>query len=235
MKTKFIISILSFNLLVLCASSQIVYEEEKKTDQKQESSQDPAQVKEEKKEEKATGTTTSAFAEYQSWSTDAMGGIFLPNEVSLLFYSFGGYPRYNFIAPSDYFTLSVGAPLNAGFSLLLSSFGNLIQFMGDVPITVDLNVGSRATPFNDNMFGAFFGGGINYNYMYYQINGATTNLHTFGPVIHGGFRWEFQGRETGFRISYLNGFGSPDESVNGIVVEGSPGMNVFSISILYGM
>jgi hypothetical protein len=129
----------------------------------------------------------------------------------------------------------VGAPLNTGFSLLTSSVGSLIQFMGDVPLTVDLNIGSRATPFNDYLFGAFFGAGINYNYMYYQVGASSNHLHTFGPVIHGGFRWEFQGRETGLRISYLNGFGGPDEIINSIVVEGSPGAKILSISILYGI
>ncbi|MFT6715607.1 MAG: hypothetical protein ACJA0Q_000234 [Saprospiraceae bacterium] len=185
--------------------------------------------------EEATGTTTPMYKEYQSWSADAMGGLFFPSSIPLLFYSFGVYPRYNILAPKEYLTVSVGSPLNLGFSFTAGTFGTFIQFMGDIPLTVDLNIGSRATPFDESLFGAYIGGGFNYNYMFFQINEDKASLHTFGPTVHGGFRWEINGRQTGFRISYLNGFGTPDEMVNGILVEGSPGNNIFSLSIIYGI
>jgi hypothetical protein len=175
----------------------------------------------------ATGTTMKAFQEYQSWSVDAMGGVFLPSQINLLFYSFGVYPRYNVFAPKDYFSISAGVPANIGFSFSAGPFGTFIQFMGDVPLTIDLNIGSRATPFNESIFGAYVGGGINYNFMYYQINGSNTNLHSLGPVIHGGFRWTINGRETGFRISYLNGIGELEESERR--------NSILSISVIYGV
>ena len=198
---------------------------------------------------KATGTTTPMFKEYQGWSGDAMGGIFIPNTVPLLFYSFGAYPRYNFFAPKDYLTLSLGAPLNLGFNLATGTFGSLIQFMGDVPITIDFNIGSRATEFNESLFGGYIGGGLNYDYMFYQrkIQSETTeylqkiNLHTFGLIIHGGFRWEINGRQTGFRISYLSGFATPEESTTNeegsieIINGGNEGNKIFSFSVIYGI
>lgn len=222
-----------FFLFVLSSTAQVISEEKEDAQEKKEEKQEKENPQPETK--KATGTTTAVFQEYQSWSADAMGGLFFPSTVNLLFYSFGIYPRYNFIAPKDYLTVSVGSPLNLGFSFSAGSFGTFMQFMGDIPLTVDLNIGSRATPFNESLFGAYIGAGLNYNYMFYQINDEKARIHTVGPMIHGGFRWEINGRETGFRVSYLSGFGTADETVNGIVVEGSPGNKIFSISVIYGI
>ena len=209
-----------------------------------------AQVEGDAKE--ATGTTTPMYKEYQGWSADAMAGMFIPSSVPLIFYSFGAYPRYNFFAPKDYITLSLGSPLNFGFNFSAGTFGSLVQFMGDVPLTIDLNIGSRATEFNESLFGGYIGGGINYDYMFYQriLQSEATeylekvNLHTLGFMIHGGFRWEINGKQTGFRVSYLSGFpkSTPDVvNVGGEWVTSedqstqTPGNKILSISVIYGI
>lgn len=187
-------------------------------------------------EENKVNSSMRAYQEFQGWSADAMAGLFFPLDVPLFYYSVGGYPRYNFIAPKDYFSISVGAPLNFGFSMLGNSSGTFIQVLADVPATVDLNIGSRATTFNESLIGAYLGAGLNYNYMYYGIGEIKENLHTFGPVIHAGLRWEINGRETGFRISYLSGFNTQrEQEVNGIIQEGEPANRIFSISVIYGI
>ncbi|MFT6745826.1 MAG: hypothetical protein ACJAZ2_000164 [Glaciecola sp.] len=228
-----------FFVFALSSTAQVINEEEE-TEQKKEEKPE----KEREKTKEATGTTTRMFQEYQSWSADAMGGLFFPSQAPLLFYSFGVYPRYNFIAPKDYFSISVGSPLNLGFSFTAGSYGTFIQFMGDIPVTVDLNLGSRATLFNESLFGAYVGAGFNYNYMFYQVNDDKATIHTVGPMIHGGFRWEINGRETGFRVSYLSGFPKSttgQQNVNGEWVTAEdetsqiPGNKIFSISVIYGI
>lgn len=211
--------LISFMLLVSFSPAQVVGGNENKKAKKEE----PLNANNKKTKKKATGK--EVFKEYQSWSVDAMGGVFLSNASGFLFASFGAYPRYNFIAPKDYLTVSVGSPLNLGFSFIGSSVGTFVQFMGDIPLTVDINIGSRATPFNESLFGGYLGAGLDYNYMFIQDNDEKVNLHTFGPTIHGGLRWRINGRETGFRVSYLSGFGTTED----------PGNQVISISVVYGI
>lgn len=175
------------------------------------------------------------FKEYQSWSADMMAGLFLPLDFPLTYYNFGVYPRYNVYAPKDYFTASVGFPLNAGFNLGFGSWGTIIQIMADVPVAVDLNLGARATPYSSALFGAYVGAGIDYNFMNFTANDIKIIEHTIGPMVHGGFRWKMNGRETGLRISYTKGFGSPDKVVNGIIVAGNPGNRILSFSVIYGL
>jgi hypothetical protein len=225
---KSIISALIFSLITISLAAQVINAENKP-------------VAEEPESGEATGTTTPKYQEYQSWSTDAMGGLFIPSAANLWYTSFGVFPRYNFIAPKDHLTVSVGSPLNLGFGFSGGSNGTYVQFMGDVPVTIDLNIGSRATPFDDSKFGAYLGGGLDYNYMYYQFDNIKANLHTFGPIIHGGFRWELNGRQTGFRISYLSGFSRTTEPTTNeagtIIIDGEDvgGNKVFSISVIHGI
>ena len=172
---------------------------------------------------------------YQSWSADMTAGLFLPLKYSLNYYGFGFFPRYNFIAPKEYLSVSAGAPMNVGLDVFVSSGGSIIQYMIDLPLVLDFNIGSRATRFDDTPFGAFLGGGLAYNFSHLTFGTANLNLHTFGPMVHGGFRWRMNGRETGVRISYLSGFGKRSEEVNGIIVEGQPGNKILSISVIYGI
>ena len=175
------------------------------------------------------------YREFQSWSADMMAGLFLPLDQPLTFYNFGVYPRYNVIAPRDYFSVSAGFPLNAGFQLGFGSVGTIIQIMTDIPAAIDINFGARATSYNSSLFGAFVGVGMDYNFMNFTYNSLKIIEHTVGPMIHGGFRWKINGRETGLRISYTKGFGSADQVVNGIIVAGNPGNRILSFSVIYGL
>lgn len=175
------------------------------------------------------------YREFQSWSVEAMGGIFLPLNYNLSYYNFGVYPRYNFAAPKDYLSVSAGFPLNFGFNFFGSNTGTIIQLMTDVPITVDVNFGARATPYNESLFGAYLGAGFDYNFMNFTYGSFKIIQHTFGPTIHGGLKWTFNGRDTGIRISYTSGFGTADEVVNGIIVAGESGNKILSFSLIYGI
>ena len=107
--------------------------------------------------------------------------------------------------------------------------------MTDVPITVDVNFGARATPYNESLFGAYLGAGFDYNFMNFTYGSFKIIQHTFGPTIHGGLKWTFNGRDTGIRISYTSGFGTADEVVNGIIVAGESGNKILSFSLIYGI
>ena len=80
--------------------------------------------------------------------------------------------------------------------------------------------------------------------MYYQINETRTGIHTLGPTVHGGFRWEINGRQTGFRISYLTGFSKSNMVLQNIGGEWNliedesnpiPGNRILSLSVIYGI
>ena len=175
------------------------------------------------------------YQEYQGWSYEAMAGLFLPTNPNFPFYSFGVHPRYNIIAPKDYLSISAGMPFNFGVNLVSGFNGTLVQLMAGTPLTMDLNIGARATPFNEHLFGGYVGFGLDYNFMHFSVNSGSQTVHTLGPIIHGGFRWEYRGRPTGFRISYTNGFDGSDKIENGIIIEGDKGSNIFTFSILYGV
>lgn len=186
-------------------------------------------------EQKEEFKTIEPYEVYQCWSADMTAGLFLPLKYSFTYYGFGFFPRYNFFAPKEYLSISAGAPMNLGLDIFVSSGGSIIQYMVDLPLVLDFNIGSRATRFDDTPFGAFFGGGFGYNFSHLTYGAANLNLNTFGPMVHGGFRWRMNGRETGVRISYLSGFGTQSQEVNGIIVEGQPGNKILSIAVIYGI
>lgn len=175
------------------------------------------------------------YTKYQSWSLEASAGFFIQADNQLFYYSFGVFPRYNFWAPKDYLSFSVGTPANLGLEFAAANGSSVLLWMVDLPLTLDFNLGARATKFNNSPLGFFAGGGLNYNFMNITLNGEPFNFHTFGPVVHGGFRFKINGRQSGIRLSYLDGFGASSEIVNGIIVEGTPGNRVFSFSFLYNL
>lgn len=174
--------------------------------------------------------------EFSGFSLEGFTGLQFanfPNSINKTSYALGVFPRYNFYAPVDYFSVSVGSPSSIGFELFAGTGGSAIGFLGDIPITLDINLGDRATD-NNYLFGFFAGGGINYNYTYYNYtNTGSASIHSFGPVIHAGFRWVYRGRPTGLRISYMNGIFNNQELPVGIInlEKGNP--EFVSIAILY--
>lgn len=175
------------------------------------------------------------YKEFQAWSSEISAGIFAPRTYPLNYYGVGWFPRYSLVAPKEYLAISAGAPMHAGLDLVLTGNGNLIQYMIDVPLVIDFNFGARATDFDDTPFGVFIGGGLGYNFSHFTLGDTKLNIHTFGMLIHGGFRWRMNGRDSGVRIAFLSGFSGPAEEVNGIIVEDQPGNKILSLTFLYGI
>ena len=146
--------------------------------------------------------------EYKGYKLDGMMGLqrgYHPANFNTIIYTLGGFPRYNFVAPKDWFSISAGSPVQLGFDLLTSNVGTFVSFTSDIPAVVDINLGSQATKDGEYYFGGFIGGGINYNLSYFLYNTQKIVSHSFGPIIHAGLRWLYRERPVGFRISYLKG------------------------------
>ena len=145
---------------------------------------------------------------YKGYKLDGMMGIQLgyhPANFNTIIYTIGGFPRYNFVAPKDWFSISAGAPVQLGFDLLSSNAGTFVSFTSDLPAVVDINLGSQSTSDSEYYIGGFIGGGVNYNLSYFLYNTQKIVSHSFGPVVHAGLRWIYKERPVGFRISYLKG------------------------------
>jgi hypothetical protein len=130
--------------------------------------------------------------------------------------------RLNMFEPKKYLSISASCPFSIGGSI--GSFGSFLAI--DVPLTVDLNIGDRATSKADIPAGAFIGGGGGFNML---VGGGM--LRSYGPLAHAGVRVTspLSGRSITLRISYLFGLGGID--ANGI--DFNP--NVFGIGAFYAM
>lgn len=181
----------------------------------------------------------SGFSQHSSFDIEGQSGLYFltlgDEDKQRIFYTFGGFPRYNFFAPSEIFSFSVGAPMSIGVDFFAGSFGNFYGFMFDAPLIVDFNLGCSATKDNGYLVGLFAGGGLNYNFSTFGTNDANFTNHLLGPVIHSGLRWLYNQSETGFRLSYM--FQQPEqpEVINGIGVSNPINRFVFSINILVGI
>ena len=149
------------------------------------------------------------YAKYSGWSMEAfITGQFSEqpgSDMILPFYGIGLYPRYN-RSLVNYFSVAIGTPINGGFEAQGSSTGSYFQFFADVPIELSLNLGSQATKDADYFFGAYIGGGLDYNYSVFSNSlGYRVNSHSFGPMISAGIRYMFRGRPIGIRLSYMLG------------------------------
>ena len=148
---------------------------------------------------------------------------------------FGFFPRYNFHAPKNWYSFSVGAPMGFGVSFgYTSSLGSTYNISADLPVTLDINLGHHATASSNVLFGGFFGIGAGYNFTKYNYFGIRyANLHSLGPVIHGGFRWIYAGRPTGFRIAYMPVLSSNYNTPDGIVQVEKFNPYFITISLVY--
>ena len=165
------------------------------------------------------------FKEFAGFSYEILAGFSVPSRFPLTFYSFGFYPRYNFITPKDWLSLSIGSPSSFGFDFQAGSNGTLFRYLIDVPLSLDLNIGARATSKNESLFGAFLGAGLAYNFMHVYYAGDKLDVNTFGPFMHGGLRWTMNGRPSGIRISFLQGLASSEATRS----------NVFMFTFVYGL
>ena len=130
--------------------------------------------------------------------------------------------RVNFLEPKDELSVSASMPLSLGGSI--GTYGGLLVL--DLPLTIDVNIGDRATDDAFAPFGAFVGAGGGFNFM--LGNGY---MRSFGPLTHAGLRVTspFTGRSVTLRFSYLFGLGGVDASG----VDYNP--NIFGIGVFYAM
>jgi hypothetical protein len=130
--------------------------------------------------------------------------------------------RVNFLEPKKELSVSASMPISLGGSI--GTFGGLLVL--DVPLTVDVNIGDRATDDAVAPFGAFMGAGGGFNLM--LGNGF---IRSFGPLTHAGLRVTspFTGRSVTLRFSYLLGIGGVDASG----FDSNP--NIFGIGAFYAM
>ena len=156
-------------------------------------------------------------------------------DLDRVFYTFGAYPKYNFFAPTDIYSFSVGSPMSIGIDFIAGSFGSFYGFMFDAPLVVDFNLGTSATRDNGYFFGIYGGGGLNYNFSTFGSNDVNYTNHLVGPLVHGGLRWMYNQSETGFRLSYMFQQPDKDTEVNGIQVSNPVNRFVFSINLIIGI
>jgi hypothetical protein len=175
---------------------------------------------------------------YAGWTFESLSGIhfFIDDVVSRSIYTLGVFPRYNFYAPKRNFSLSSGFPIGLGFGFASANGLSYYNFLMQTPITVDLNLGTHATKEFTSPFGFYVGGGINNNFTAVGAGLNRARFYTFGPIVHGGFRWMYRGRVNGFNISYSQPFGEKTETIpgSGIIVENTNNRRIISFTIIYG-
>jgi hypothetical protein len=175
---------------------------------------------------------------YAGWTFESLSGIhfFIDDIVSRSIYTLGVYPRYNFHAPKKNYSLSTGFPMGLGFGFASANGLSYYNFLIQTPITVDLNLGTHATKNFTSPFGFYIGGGINNNFTAVGAGLNRARFYTFGPIVHGGFRWMYRGRVNGFNVSYSQPFGEKTETIpgSGIIVQNTNNRRIFSITLIYG-
>lgn len=179
------------------------------------------------------------FAQYSGWSLEAFltaqFSVQPGSEIILPFYGMGVYPRYNY-SLVDYFSIAIGTPLNGGVDAYGSSFASYFKFFADVPVELTLNVGSRATKNADYLFGAYVGGGVDYNYSVFSDSfGFRASTHSFGPIVSAGIRYKYLGRPLGIRISYMLGVVNNFKEDPYIIYNNSTNPKILTLSLAYGV
>lgn len=179
------------------------------------------------------------FAEYSGWDLEALlttqFSMQPSSDVGIPFYGMGIYPRYNY-SLVDYFSVGFGSPINGGIDATSSSYGSYFKFFTDIPIELTLNFGSKATKDADYLFGAYFGGGLDYNYsVFSNSSGFRASTHSFGPMASAGIRYNYFGRPLGIRLSYMLGIVNNFKEDPYIVYTNSTNPKILTLSIAYGV
>tara|TARA_B100000795_G_scaffold269852_1_gene260714 strand:+ start:2637 stop:3269 length:633 start_codon:yes stop_codon:yes gene_type:complete len=178
------------------------------------------------------------YDEYKGLKIDGIGGFqkgVHPAKFNTIIYTIGAFPRYSFIAPKDWFSISAGVPLQFGFDLLSTSSGSFVSFTSDFPIVLDVNIGSQSTPDSEYYIGTFAGAGLNYNLSYFLYGNQKLVSHSLGPIVHAGLRWLYNERPIGFRISYLWGLLNNTKKDPAIIYENKNYPTFITFNITYGI
>lgn len=96
------------------------------------------------------------------------------------------FPRYN-LSESDNSSFSLGIPLSAGIGKVNNADG--VAFSVDVPLVGDYNIGCDAIPESESGFGGYAGAGFGYGYSSASSYFGSSNLSSYGPLIHAGVRF----------------------------------------------
>jgi len=127
-------------------------------------------------------------------------------------------PRIN-LTESDFMSLSVGIPLTVGLSVNYQS-GNYyseetggFNFMANLPLMLNVNLGAGSSKEYEDRFGFFLGGGFGYHFGtqtvyddYYEGSSSKTGS-TYGPAGNIGFRFAVGSHQKNIeaRLSYMKG------------------------------
>jgi hypothetical protein len=137
-----------------------------------------------------------------------------PIATAILTYS----PRVN-ITESDFMSLSVGVPLTVGLSgnYQSSSYygeeSGSFNFMANIPLMVNVNLGAGSSKECEDRFGFFLGAGFGYHFGtqtyiddYYEEN-VSKSGSTYGPAGNIGFRFAVGSHQKNIeaRLSYMKG------------------------------
>ena len=176
---------------------------------------------------------------YAGWTAEALSGLhfFMDDVLSRQIYTLGIYPRYNFYASQKNYSLSIGFPMGMGFGFASANGLSYYNFLLQAPVTVDFNIGTNATKEFTSPVGFYVGGGLNNNFTAVGAGLNRARFYTFGPIVHGGFRWMYRGRVNGFNISYSRPFAPiQTETIpgSGIIVQNTNDRRIFSITLIYG-
>lgn len=174
-------------------------------------------------------------ADAQRFTHGAGVGIFVTDAPLTEIGGFGTLtysPRFN-VYESESMSLSLGIPLNIGFSgsYNYENYGgyideqNSLRFMLNAPLILNVNVGAGSTKENEKRFGFFAGGGFGLHYGDYQYSVIENGFEyleskygaSFGPAANLGFRFAVGSHQKNIevRLSYMKGITNSKTSVYG--------------------
>ena len=105
---------------------------------------------------------------------------------SVLYQLCGTYfPRYN-LSESDNSSISLGMPLSVGIGQVNNADG--VAFSVDVPLMGDYNFGCDAIPESESGLGGYLGAGFGYTCTSASSYFGSSNLSSYGLMIHAGVR-----------------------------------------------
>ena len=152
-----------------------------------------------------------------------------PSAFGTLMYN----PRFS-ISESENSSVTIGLPLTLGVSGSYnydSYYGteNSLQYMINVPLMLNYNIGAGSTKDAESRFGYFLGGGFGMNHGSYVLDGVyddetgytesiEKSLTTFGPAVNAGVRFGVGNGSHNIEIllSYMKGLNENKPNTFGI-------------------
>ena len=183
------------------------------------------------------------FDNFRSWNFE----VLLTNQLNyqpvigetISYFGIGGYPRYNFFEPKDYFSLGIGTPFNVGFDGYGSGNTFYYQYFIDLPLELSINIGDKATDFAEYWVGTSLGFGFDYNYSVYYNNSIgilKTASNSFGPSVSLCFKYRYREMPVGIRVGYMLGIINDFEKDPYVIYDNNSEIpKIITLSIAYGV